>query len=315
MHALSFHEKKQHGTLEFPAEYYYIDATHPRYNMPFHWHKEWELIRIVKGSIYLHLDHQKLTAHAGDILLLPASMLHGGSPENCVYECFVFDLHGLFRNMELAKNILRPIYRLQIQPLIYYQRDAHPMLQMLIHNLMDAFSNAPVPSTNNVFSAFSGYRSNSDHFGNLSYQPQHLTPLLTIGILSQFFTYILKNNLYTINPQGEPTDSRHIGRIKSVLEYIELHYQSPITLDAMAEVAGMNPKYLCRIFKTLTQQTPMDYVIFYRIEQAAHLLSNTDLPITRIALECGFNDCSYFIRMFKRLKQLTPHQYRKMLDT
>ena len=78
----------------------------------------------------------------------------------------------------------------------------------------------------------------------------------------------------------------------------------------MADVAGMNPKYFCRIFKAITHQSPMEYVIFYRIEQAANLLSTTDLPITEIAMECGFNDCSYFIRKFKNLKHTTPYKYR-----
>ena len=91
-----------------------------------------------------------------------------------------------------------------------------------------------------------------------------------------------------------------------MLEYIEHNYQASVTLDNMADVAGMNPKYFCRIFKAITHQSPMEYVIFYRIEQAANLLSTTDLPITEIAMECGFNNISNFYRLYKKHMGKTP---------
>ena len=246
MYSLTFHEKKQHGTIEFPAAYYYIDSTHPQYNMPFHWHKEWELIRIIKGSFTIHADDQELTASAGDILLLRDSMLHGGTPNDCIYDCLVFDLHSLFRSFEL------------------------------------------------INAGTAGCRE-----------------LITVSCLGNLFARILQQGHYTANHKETIHSSHRIGQIKSVLEYIEQQYQSEITLNALAEVAGMNPKYFCRIFKEVTQQTPMDYVIFFRIEQAAKLLSTTDLSVIETGMECGFNDCSYFIHTFKRLKHMTPNQYRK----
>ena len=48
MHYLDYNEKKQHGTPDFPIEYFHVDVHHPRYNMPFHCHKELEIIRILE---------------------------------------------------------------------------------------------------------------------------------------------------------------------------------------------------------------------------------------------------------------------------
>lgn len=288
MYSFTFYEKKPHGTLEFPAEYHYVDSSHPRYQMSFHWHKEWELIRVLKGSFTLHADEEEITAQAGDVLLIRDSMLHGGTPENCIYECFLFDLHGLFRSTELMKKSLRPVYRMQILPRIFYSKNLTAPLHAHVAELMDTYSGEPAGTA-----------------------PSDLQQLATIGCLSQIFAFILRNQLYSASPSESVNTSHRIDRIKSVLEYIELHYQYSITLEALAGVAGMNPKYFCRIFKAITQQSPMDYVIFYRIEQAAILLSTTALSVTEIGMECGFNDCSYFIRTFKKLKQLTPNQYRK----
>ena len=74
----------------------------------------------------------------------------------------------------------------------------------------------------------------------------------------------------------------------------------------------MSPKYFCRFFRTITQQTPMDYVNYYRIERAARLLSSADWSVTAVGLECGFNDSSYFVKAFKKYKGITPKQYQKM---
>ena len=52
MHYLDYNEKKQHGTMDFPIEYYHVDEHHPRYNMPFHCHKELEIIRSLEGILF-----------------------------------------------------------------------------------------------------------------------------------------------------------------------------------------------------------------------------------------------------------------------
>ena len=70
MHYLDYNEKKQHGTPDFPIEYYHVDEHHPRYNMPFHCHKELEIIRILEGILYLKLDDEEFEAKAGDIIFI-----------------------------------------------------------------------------------------------------------------------------------------------------------------------------------------------------------------------------------------------------
>jgi mannose-6-phosphate isomerase class I len=108
MHAFSSLDRTQHGTLEFPVEYYYVDRQHPRYQMPFHWHKEWEILRVLDGSLQISLDDEQYSMHRGDVLLIRGGMLQRDKRENCVYECFVLDLYGIFRRIEMVKPYLRP---------------------------------------------------------------------------------------------------------------------------------------------------------------------------------------------------------------
>lgn len=58
MHAFTHPDKKQHGTLVFPVEYYYVDRKHPRYQMPFHWNNQWEIHRVLEGIMRLFLDDE-----------------------------------------------------------------------------------------------------------------------------------------------------------------------------------------------------------------------------------------------------------------
>ena len=283
INSLTFHESEQHGTLDFPAEYFYLDANHPRYNMAFHWHKEWEIIHVLEGTFTAHADDAVFVAHAGDTVLIRDGMLHGGTPDNCVYECFLFDLHGLFRNLDMVKKYLRPVYRQQILPEIFYPAAQTPQVKEIICSLTHAYNEKNSP-----------------------------LELVVISCISQLFALILQNGYYTDSSVDYGERPHKIDLIKSVLEYTELHYASPITLDDLAKVAGMNPRYFCRFFRSITHQTPIEYVNMYRIEKAAQMLHSTRLPITDICMECGFNDSSNFIKVFRKYKGMTPKQYRKV---
>lgn len=101
---------------------------------------------------------------------------------------------------------------------------------------------------------------------------------------------------------------------KKVLTKIRNDYSKPLTLDDLAEEAQLNKQYFCRAFRQATGKTPIDYLNYYRIECAAEQLSLSYVSITEIALSCGFNDLSYFNRLFKRSKGVTPSNYRKDSD-
>lgn len=282
MHSLANHEQRQHGTALFPVAYYYVGQDHPRNQMPFHWHNEWELLRVLEGSFRLRLDDDEYLAKAGDVLLIRGGMLHGCVSDCCTYECLDFDLHALFRGMETVKQYLRPFYRQMLLPYHFFPRNVRPEICTIADELMEAFSDGD----------------------------EGCPELETIGCLSRLFAAILKNGLYISAQEGVPSETARIRQIKSVLEYIEGHYAEAVTLESLAQVAGMNPKYFCRIFRSITRFSPMDYVNFYRIERASYLLEDHERSITDVGLECGFLESSYFTKVFRRYKNMSPKQWR-----
>ena len=97
MQYINYRENRRRGTADFPLEYYHVTASHPQYVMSFHWHVEFELIRILSGSLTVTIDEIEFLAEAGDSIFIPAGSIHSGIPDDCVYECLVFDMNMLDR--------------------------------------------------------------------------------------------------------------------------------------------------------------------------------------------------------------------------
>ena len=283
MHYLDYNEKINHGTPDFPMAFYHVDERHPRYNMPFHWHKEMELIRILEGSITISLDSVFLTTHAGDLILIEEGVIHSGTPEHCVYECAVFDA-GLLAHTDACKRYVRLMTRHQIQLYHYFQADEPRFAPLLA-------------AAERLFPAIA--------------YPHAGSELLTLGALYEFFGRLFEGECYVESPVESVSLRRKMDVLKPVLEYIDTHYASPISLADLSRLAGMSPKYFCRFFKAALHRTPMDYLNYYRIEQACRILTTRELPVTEAAYRCGFNDSSYFVKTFRKYMGITPRAYAR----
>lgn len=277
---LNYNEKQQHGTREFPVAFYRVDVNHPRYEMPFHWHKEFELVRIVSGSFRMLIDNEELCASEHDCIMIPSSIIHGGIPEDCIYECLVFDPDLLHVHSDSCRRYIKKITRQEI----------------CIRSLISSVNPQVDETIGKLFSAASDKQTGYE--------------LTVLGGLFDLFGLIFRDELYTEPELLGHHPGAHTEQLKSVFEYIESNYASNITLQQLSQLSGMSPKYFCRYFQTIAHRTPMDYLNYYRVERSCSLLCTTDLAITSIAYDCGFNDCSYFIKTFRKYKHTTPKQYQ-----
>jgi transcriptional regulator GlxA family with amidase domain len=89
------------------------------------------------------------------------------------------------------------------------------------------------------------------------------------------------------------------------------HYNEPVPVAAMVHLSGLSERSLTRRFQRATGLTPIQYVHAIRIEEAKQMLEATQDPIEAIAHDLGYEDASFFMRMFKRDVKLTPSQYRR----
>lgn len=283
MRSLQYHESKQRGSLDFPLDYHYVDERHARYEMPYHWHEEFEILQVRSGEFLLTLDDVPYTLKAGDVAFITAEALHGGVPQNCTYECVVFDMRLLLKSNDHCKQRIGMILngRVAVQPHFVC---GDKVIRYTIPPMFDALR-----------ARCEGYE------------------LITLGCLFQFLGEVYKFDALIREQMPDGTQGKRVLQLKRVFELIEESYASPLTLTQLAAAAHMTPKYFCRFFKEATHRTPMDYLCFYRIEMACYEMAAMDRNITEVALDAGFSSLNYFIRAFKKYKGVTPGEYLRRL--
>lgn len=128
------------------------------------------------------------------------------------------------------------------------------------------------------------------------------------GYLCGIFSDILKNTSYSSKPAAVETEKAE--RIHLLLTYIAQNYMHPITLATLASLAGLSQAECSRFFSSQMNEPPFSYINQYRIEKSCELLAKTDLPISTIALQTGFNSFSYYGKRFREVMHCTPSDYR-----
>ncbi|MDI9499094.1 MAG: AraC family transcriptional regulator [Bacillota bacterium] len=108
----------------------------------------------------------------------------------------------------------------------------------------------------------------------------------------------------------EHRDARHASVLHRVTQYVEAHCHENLRLADLARLCQLSPSYLSRIFKRETGVTLQQYINQVRVEKARSLLLGSDSRIVDIALALGFQDQSYFTKVFRRMTGQTPMQYR-----
>ena len=279
---MSYNELLQRGTMDFPIELYEIDEHHPRYEMVSHWHTELEMIHILNGELNVRLNNSTYTAKQNDILFVNPEIIHAATPDDCKYECIVFDISYLSSAFEGSRYFFEGLLNNE-----YFINEYIPFDDSEIHTLV-----------RNVFNLMknksSGYK------------------FKVIGEMYKMFGEIIDSHLYSnITGVTELGADKNMHKLKNVLVFMRDNYDKPISLSDMADAADMSSKYFCYFFKEMTRKSPVEYLNTYRVEKAARKLITSDISVTDVAFACGFNDLSYFIKTFKAYKGVTPARFRR----
>ena len=101
------------------------------------------------------------------------------------------------------------------------------------------------------------------------------------------------------------------SRMRKIEDFVSENYKNKIGTADLAKMFFVSENHFCRLFKKTVGISAVDYINEYRISKAEILLDTTDLAITEIASAVGFDDANYFSRIFKKVKKLSPSEYRK----
>lgn len=283
-------ENRSRGTPLYPLQLYQMkDLCEPLF-VPYHWHQEIEILFLLKGDLELTVDGQKHCCTAGDIFFIGQEKLHGMyTPDlNCSYNALVFPLE--FLNFEMfdycQTYYLNPLYK---------------------KNLDLPFR---VPRTSRCYEEIWSELSAITEL-NTTRAPGF--QLGTKAALLKMISLLVRDDL--LRSSGEIfqniTDYK-MKILKSILTYINQHYNEAMNLQDVATVFGFSPKYFSRYFKKNISKSFVEYLNFLRMGHAAEMLLNTDIPVMEVANAVGFNNFSYFIKRFREIHNCTPSEYRKL---
>lgn len=282
MDYINYLEKRKHGTAAFPIQYYYVDSTHPRYVMNAHWHREFEIIRILSGSFTVFLNNTEIYLEQGDILFVECNCLHRGQPHNCIYECVDVDL----KMLSTQKGGIIDQYVSQITN-----------SKISIKNVV---SKSDCELYQNVTELLAALRQERPYYELSVYGS-------LFNLISQMYScgYISSSSYTNPNKQAE--------QIGTVLDWINQNFKDQINSKKLSEISNLNFNYLCKIFKNFTGQTIMQYVNEQRIEHACYDIAKKNKSVTDAAFGNGFNDLSYFAKTFKRYKGMSPREFKAFI--
>ena len=113
-------------------------------------------------------------------------------------------------------------------------------------------------------------------------------------------------------PAFDGANAAHSEKLKTVLDYLELHYMDAITVSGLAGLCYFSEYHFMRFFKKHMNMTCMEYLINLRLEKAVELLEDENASILEVSLSVGFHNLSYFHRAFKKKYHMTPGEFLQM---
>ena len=242
-----------------------------------------------KGEAKIHLPNKTITLTPGSLYIVPAYCMHN-------YECndyFALIYIHLYEE-DVAHPSVGENYTFQNQiPLTDVD-------EMLVKHLLRINPNKYLRTYNpKHYDNFSVFMDNLTVSKNDTLANQIETGGILQILMSHFLKYaILKNDFLD-------------GRIAKILLYIRTNLEKPIEVSELAKLACVTPEHLARLFTEEVGESPIRYIQKKKIQRAQLLLTIKNTPVKDAAYAVGFNDVSYFNRVFKKLIGCTPKEYKE----
>ena len=285
------------GDVGFPVQVYYIELSKMyMQHIRWHWHLEMEIIIINHGEADLLTDDRKIRLQAGDGILINQNVMHSLQPideaANCSFYSVVFHPAFLFGygNTVMSSKYLVPVI-------------SSPTLRIMELNERDSKLEKIMNLTNSVIAA------------NLTkkYGYELTIKSYLCQLWAALLEYVIPQN---ITKTMEGNISMDEARVKDAILYIEMHFQEQITLEQLANSVHISKSECCRCFKRTLQVTPIEYLMKYRIFRATDMIQRNDpeaSSMSTLAFSVGFNNASYFNKVFKQYLGCTPSEYKHKL--
>ncbi|CAM3693131.1 AraC family transcriptional regulator [Elizabethkingia occulta] len=245
----------------------------------YHYHPEIELVCVISGSGTRHVGYHKSNYTNGDLVLIGSNIPHSG-----------FGLNSVDPHEEIVLQFREDILHFPQQEV--ETRAVKDLLERSKYGILysTATKKSLLPKLKKLLES-EGYK-------------RYLLLLEILFELSMCEEYELLNKEimpYTII-------SKNKTRLENIFTYVEHHYDKEINIEDVAKLANLTLPAFCNFFKKATQITFTEFVNRYRINKACLLMAQ-DKTISECSYSCGFNNVTYFNRMFKKYTNKTPSEF------
>lgn len=280
-------ETVAHGSDKYPIAYYIDDIR--QFDLGFidwHWHREVEFVTVSQGNVTCMIGQNKIYLEKGWGIFINSGTIHRFETNNI----------GIMPNIVFAPELIATekslIHETYILPILLYG----PAYQILNPNI--SWQNTILMLLNQIYDI---QEKNMDS----------LSPLNTLLLTTELWKHLFQNvNIEPVFAKGV-NSAFQSSRLQIMLQFIHDHYAEDIGLEDIAKATNISKSSTLEIFRRGICQSPVSYLIEYRLIQAAILLKNTKKTISNISLTTGFSTDTYFCRKFKGYYKMTPAEYRK----
>ncbi len=279
-------ELVKHGDSSFPIACYADNLSIQ--NVAWHWHEEWEFVIVYKGEAEFFLENQHIIINEGDGIFINGKALHAVK-KNKDHQAILHS--AVFHPRLIGGNVDSIFWQSLVQPLLN-----NSSISFIVMYANISWQNEVL---NHFSLAWENIAYDKDDYANNTRYELSAALRKIINNISSYQFYISNQEL--INAK----------RIRIMLEYIEEHYNEDITIEKLAKKISVSASVCLRCFQQKLHTTPIQYIKQLRIKKSAHLLKTTNKSAKEIALQCGFNDISYYTKTFKEIFHQTPREYRK----
>ncbi len=273
----------------------YIPAQAIFPNMTIHWHDEVEFIYVIRGSIGYQLNGRYVSMKEGEGIFMNSRQLHviRSEKEDCELYCLLFHPIILSSSKHIVTHYVNTIIENDRIPYILLS-EKEEWQRKILYDLKE-------------MEEYEGRGSDFDR--ECDRKPGH--ELDTMRIIYDIWT-----NLYhglDIEHGSDIQRNHGLAIVRQIMNYVNENYQDKLSLEKMCEVGNVGKTKCSALFASYMNMSPMEYAKNYRLEKSMELLELTDMTITQVALETGFNDGSYFSKVFRANVGYSPQEYRRII--
>lgn len=291
---------------------YYHDSE-LEYPITMHCHEFYEINIVIQGSGVHYVNDGKVYANKGDVFIICPHMAHGyfEIDNMIIFHILINDAFFKYFNnkLELLGGYvslfqIEPEMRTQMvrNAFLHLEGEAFLVIMNKIKELMSYKTDIFDKETKEIVEL----KVKENIFVN------SIKESIVFQIISLFCYYYdgkIKEYLKEKEPWNKAFEYENL--VIRAIEYMRKNLSAKITIEMIAENFHISIATLGRYFKTVVNQTPMQYLQMLRVEKAKNLLSSTNDTIVNIALDCGFFDSSHFEKFFIKREGITPSLYRE----